>query len=191
MQVLFEGFRFPAVQLVSDAVCAAAASGRTTALLLLMGETCCFAVPVIDGEPLSDAIVEFPKGGRDVTEYLMQLLSEKGHSFSTAADKEIARDIKEKLCYCALDYQEQMSIAVSSIEKPYELLSGQVITVSDERFRATEILFSPHFTGSESVGIAETVRNSIHKCGSSIQGELWNSCVIRFFAAVILELLSI
>jgi len=179
-QLMFETFNVPSIYVAIQAVLSLYASGRTTGVVADIGDGVSHIVPVYEGFALPHAMLRIDLAGRDLTDHLAKLMMERGYFFTTSAEREIVRDIKEKLCYVALDFDKELRHASTSadLEKKYELPDGGLITLGSERFRCAEVIFQPRLVYKEAKGVPEAIFESISRCDIDLRRPLYKNVVL-------------
>ena len=102
---MFEVFNVPCLYVSVQSVLALYSNGRTTGVVLDSGDGVSHTVPIYEGYAIPHAIQRIHLAGYDITKYLQKILDERGYSFTTNAEIEIVKDIKEKMCYVVNDYE--------------------------------------------------------------------------------------
>nr|KAF6466139.1 hypothetical protein HJG63_011427 [Rousettus aegyptiacus] len=169
LQILFETFNMPALYLANQGVLSLYASGLTSGTTIESGEGMTYFVPIVDGFSLPQSTMKMDTAGQDLTSYLLQLLSEKGHSLISTGDREYIRDVKEKCCYVALDFdEEQVKASLPSCTQKCQLPDGREISLGPERFLCPEALFHTDLIGRSSLGIHMRAFRSISSCSPAL-----------------------
>lgn len=128
-QIFFETFNVPALFVSIQAVLSLYASGRTTGVVLDVGDGVAHTVPVYEGFAVPHAIKRSDVAGRDVTRYLQLLLRKEGTNLHTSAEFEIVRILKEKACYVSLNPGKEEKEFIGRGEA-YTLPDGKTIKVT-------------------------------------------------------------
>lgn len=179
-QMMFETFGVCGMYVSIQAVLSLYSAGRTTGCIFDSGDGVSHVVPVYDGYCIPHAISRLDLAGRDLTNYMTKLLSERGYSFTSTGEREIVREIKEKHAYIALDFDAeiQKSLDSSELEEYFTMPDGQEITIGSERFRCPEALFQPSLLGKESEGIHSQIYQSIMSCDIDLRKDLFHDIVL-------------
>lgn len=155
------------------ALLASYAIQRTTCIVVESGFAVSHTVAIFEGYPLPHAIIRLDLAGFDLDRYMQKLLAGRGIS----VDLDTARQLKEKLCYVALNYEQELERPVNELNAS-ATVNGKTYTLGKERIQCPEALFQPALIGMESAGIHETTYNSIMKCDVDIRKDLYANTVL-------------
>lgn len=204
-ELMFEKYNVPAFFLVKNAVLAAFANGRATALVVDSGATHTSAVPVHEGYVITQAVVKSPLGGDYLSSQCRQYLEQQGIDLSpayTIASKDAikerdqprftARKLPDKLTTSWQQYMLksllqdfQMSV-VQVLESPFDERSAAQIPAVHYEFPTGfhQDFGSERFKLAESLfdhtmlGAGQLASTSVGMCDADVRLSLYGSVVI-------------
>ncbi|KAF4650494.1 Alpha-centractin, partial [Perkinsus olseni] len=194
-ECLFEVFKVPAIHIASSPVLSLYASGRTTGVVLDIGDGVSQVMPVYDGYAVGHAATRGETAGRNVTEWLqLSLKRQCGINLLSTADREIVRTMKEDCCAVSLhpavqgvwrggtewefDKDPRRAGAKQALDHTYELPDGSIINIGLERYQAPEILFNPTMGASADQGVHLLLDEAIQKSDMDLRRTLLQNVVL-------------
>lgn len=181
IEIMFESFNTPAFHVTLPAVLSMYASGRGSGIMFDCGHGVSHVIPIYEGHAFKHAFQRLNFGGGDLTDYMTNILNnERCLSFSYNSDKEVVRDIKEKQCYVAQNFQDEMKTADgnSYVENLYELPDGRRIILGSERFRCVEPLFQPSLLKKDFDGVHTFIHSSLMKADIDTRRDLMCNVIL-------------
>jgi len=179
---MFEKYGFAATQASIQAVLTLASRGLQTGIVIDSGDGITHICPVAHGHSISEGIKSLPLAGRNITEYLIKLLSRRGYIFNASADFETVKKMKEDMAYIAYDIAKENALAdeTTVLVEEYTLPDGKKIKIGKERFECAECLFQPHLVDKETSdgGMGEMLFNSINACAQDLRPDFYKHIVL-------------
>ena len=176
-QIMFEIFNAHGLFIINPAALSLYSEGKYTGFVLDLGDGTTQFTPVFDGYRLDGFYDYYNFGGRDLTQYFANILNNyNGFGYKTN-ECEIVKYIKEKICYIALDYEEELQ----SLEPYYyELPDGHLIEIKEERISVPEAIFKPSLINPsyKNFRISQICYDTIEKCDIDIRKELYNNILL-------------
>jgi len=177
-EIMFEKFMVGSLHVGMQAVMSLYAVGKTTGVVLDIGDGVAHTVPVSEGFIIPNNIKRLDLAGRDLTGYLAVLLSQRELNFTTGAEMRTVSKIKEETSYVALDYEKELEKEPEELSKEFELPDKTKIKVQQERFKCLEPLFKPFLLELEGSGVPHILTETVMKCDIDLRKELFGNIVL-------------
>merc|ERR1712183_1032871 len=129
--------------------------------------------PVLEGQLVTEACTRFVYGGSQADFYFSRLLQERGINLTTSAELHIVEEMKEKIAFVSLDYNNE-----AEEEVVYTLPDEQTIRVGKERYQVGEAFFQPTLLGVEERGLHHLILRTLLKCPPSSRQTLLSHIII-------------
>lgn len=204
-ELMFEKYNVPAFFLVKNAVLAAFANGRATALVVDSGAKHTSVVPVHEGYVLTQAVVKSPLGGDYLSMQCRQHLEKQGIELTMGyaiSGKDVVKDrdqprytkrvLPENLASSWEQYmlrqqlQDYQAAVVQVLESPYdERIASQIPAVHYEfptgyhqDFGSERFKLAENLFDHTMLGAGQLASTSVSNCDADVRLALYGSVVV-------------
>ncbi|GAB0093639.1 actin-like protein 6B [Sergentomyia squamirostris] len=204
-ELMFEKYNVPAFFLVKNAVLAAFANGRATALVVDSGATHTSAIPVHEGYVLTQAIIKSPLGGDYLSMQCRQYLESQGIDLTPAyciqnkdvikerdTPRFVMKNLPDKITASWQQYmlrsllQDFQMSAVQVLESPYdERTAAQIPAVHYEfptgyhqDFSSERFKLAESLFDHTMLGAGQLASTSVGMCDADVRLSLYGSVVV-------------
>jgi actin-related protein 3 len=194
-EIMFETFNVPGLYIAVQAVLALAASWTSksvkertlTGTVIDAGDGVTHVIPVAEGYVIGSSIKHIPLAGRDITNFVLQLMRERGEPVPPEQSLEVAKRVKETYSYVCPDivkeyakydaeqgkWIRQYDGVHSVTKKPF------TVDVGYERFLGPEIFFNPEIFNSDFLTpLPKVVDDTIQTCPIDVRRGLYKNIVL-------------
>jgi len=151
-EIIFDLYSPKACYIANSSILSIFAAGKTSGISVDAGESCTHFMPVYEGYGIKQALISSNIAGKELNDYLFKLVSEKGINFNLSENQQkmIITDIKEKLTYISIEYENELHNFTKkgdNLYSDYCLPDNKIIKLGTEKIRCPEALFRPNLIG--------------------------------------------
>jgi len=192
-EIMFETFSVPGLYIAVQAVLALCASlltkqdksgkaGGVTGTVIDSGDGVTHIIPVVEGYVIGSCIKHVPLAGRDVTNFIINMLRDRAEPLPPDDAIAVAKKIKEQYCYVCPDIVKEYQKFDTDPTK-FRVHSGKElktqkeykIDVGYERFLGPEIFFSPEIFSSDfTIPLPDSIDAAVQACPIDTRRALYN-----------------
>ncbi len=163
--IFFNMFDFPSLLFLSENQGVLATLRKTSGVVIQMGETYTNITSFLHGFSNVMARDTYPISGKELTRYLLNLiLTKRSTGEAVYLDKNIAKEIKDKLSLCILDSEgelKRIKDGFTKYNRTIDLPDGTSLEINSERFLCVEPLFHPSLIHIDYIGLPEAISKVI------------------------------
>lgn len=175
-----EKYQFEAASLMNQTLMSLYSYNSTVGIVANLGEKIDI-VPICNGVAFQGGVSNLAYGGSTMSEYLNAFISRGHQNYVNSMEQYFVRYIKEKACYAAINYKDELNKFPSENMKYKLELNDQVNDFKKiefpetARFKSVEGLFNPEIWGIDGKGIHKLIYQAIQSSSMDLRREMARS----------------